>query len=194
MEQKTRVMCMIKGGIRMKLRRLSLVVVLVALSAILLAAPVQAGRSVTPFRFGFQECNVPVDPGYSFTERNSGPVVHLTFDMWGTVTGSDPRVTGYFTLESIGPIVVPNPHNTDVAFWGPGDGTWCLAGPNGSGWKGSSHVHAQNDMAKWPDSFLVRAKGVGYGDYEGLRIEFTVRTLWDMCPYVFEGEIAENSR
>ena len=41
-------------------------------------------------------------------------------------------------------------------------------------------------MAKWPDSFICHAKGVGYGDYKGMSIEFTVRA-WDMCAQVFEG-------
>jgi len=47
-------------------------------------------------------------------------------------------------------------------------------------------------MAKWPDSFIFHAKGVGYGDYKGMSIEFDLRTAdWDMCAYVFEAQITE---
>ena len=68
----------------MKVRKLSLIVVLVLLSTILLVAPVQAGR--TPFTFRGVS-----DGTMRFLVRQSGPVWHVTWILADyPVEGSDP--------------------------------------------------------------------------------------------------------
>ena len=179
----------------MKVRKLSLVVALVALMSSCWRRLCKRGRRGPRSASGSRSAVSPSIQVDSMSIVESGPIWHTAFDMWGTVTGSDPRVSGYFALHSLGPTVIPNPHNIpDVAYWGPGNLTWRLEVTNGSGWEGTGHVHPQNDMEKWPDSFLVRANGLGYGEYEGMRIEWTVRSVWDACAYIFEGEITENIR
>jgi hypothetical protein len=185
----------------MNVRRLSAMLMLVFLALILVAMPAQAARSVTGFTFGFANCPSGgdyaasgADPGYALAIRQTGPILHGTFELYGHVSGSDPRVNGHFYLVSVGPTVVPNAHTIidplSPVFWGPGNGTWRLDDGAGSGWQGGCHVHPWNDVIRWPDSFVVRATGAGYGAYAGMRIEFTVRSVWDLCDYVFEGDIS----
>ncbi|MBN1402549.1 MAG: hypothetical protein JXA74_17040 [Anaerolineae bacterium] len=174
-------------------RRLWLTVVLALLSAVLLAAPVQAGRTATPFVFQMVGCEsgqVGLDCGYYET----GAAQHWDCLLTGPVAGGPEAVTGYLTWRQTGPCIVDHPYSAgDGAWWGPAKAEWKLAVSDGSGWMGHGHTDPWTDPDKWPNSGMEHAKGVGYGDYGGMYIEFTFQLVGGPCDWVFQGEIAEKS-
>ena len=155
----------------MKTRRLSLVLMLVLLTALLVVVPVQAGRTVTQVQFW------PVDdPSWTgeLPYRETGAVGHYVWSLEGPVEGSDPRVEGNLSWTMQGPTVWPNPHPcAPDAYWGPLDGTWRLVTPEG-GWEGTCRVPVWCDPVKWPDSPMT-ARGNGFGAYKNMHIEWTMQ-------------------
>jgi len=175
----------------MKTRRLSLVLMLVLLAALLVVAPVQAGRKVASFTF---HCNGSV----VWSWRDTGSATHFLIVIAGPTVDGDARVTGNLTWNLLATGVWPNPHNANSmpgTVWGPGTGNWRLVTPDGlSGWEGTVGTQPQTDPAKWQDANVWRAKGNGFGVYKNMRIEWAVFPLPDpavVSDWVFEGQITE---
>lgn len=176
----------------MKVRRMSLVVVLVLLSAILLAVPVQAGRNMSQFTFHLTR----IDVDYFIPRENTGAVFLFAWGIAGPVEGSgDNRVNGTFTWDVKSTTILPNSHYDAANYgWGPGTGTWRIASEDGfSGWEGNSIAFALGDLKP---SNPFRARGVGFGKYKNMQIEWTVmlNIPFDPSQFVFSGEISENSK
>ena len=121
----------------MKVRKLSTIIILVLLSAILLAAPVQAGR--TPIPFSFHLTNVGIQ---SYSYRDTAGAEHLEFVLTGTVVSAETALNGgQYTYRGQGTAVFHNPHPIVIPGWGwgPGRATWRVVISKGgelSGWEG----------------------------------------------------------
>jgi hypothetical protein len=147
----------------MKVRRLSLIVVLVVLSAILLAAPVQAGRAVTEF----VAWNTSI--AFEWSTRTTGGVVHGSNSFVEGITSSDPKFQGTLTshYECIGS--EGHPQSTADYPWGPCNGVWRLEVPGSGGWwEGNAKGMPQSDFRV----YCARATGKGYGAFAGMKVEW----------------------
>jgi hypothetical protein len=179
----------------MKARKLSLVLALVVLSAMLLAAPVQAGRTVTPFTFQMTDVVYEL-PKYVMT----GPVGHFIFVAKGTVVSGDPRLDGgQLTITWHGPEVYPNPHPVILGTaWGPVPGKFeiILPGEPLAAWQGSTSWPPWSDPTKWPDTLMARGRGNGVGAYKNMHIEWRTLTPTQIPleSVAFSGEISENDK
>ncbi len=154
----------------MKAHKLSLILALVVLSVMLLAAPVQAGRTVTTF----------VDVPVRFTNsevvnyRWSGTVSHADYITWLTVESDDPRLAGELTWVCHEITVTQNPQYA-LWDWGNAPGTWRLVtsteGGVSSGWEGTVS-HPPNKEG--PEGENLYARGNGFGMYKNMHIEWEI--------------------
>jgi hypothetical protein len=165
-----------KGGITMKVRKLSLIVALVVLGAILLAAPVQAERTVVPYTCEYEEI---LEESYGWYQ--TGGVLHITGLIRGKMSCDTPMLDGGTMVTTIKIAYVPgNPHPDPVGLgWGPVVGKWRMevpttAGQPTSGWQGVIHQHPWSDPDKWPEVMVLWSSGNGFGLYQGMHMEGTV--------------------
>ena len=176
----------------MKMRRLSLVLVLVLLAALLLVVPVQAGRTVTAF------VHVPVHLiGVVFADESwTGPVLHGHYVIKAWVDGG-PKLAGELTWTCQEVSVTPNPHDPN-GFWGTAPGTWKIIisapGQPLSGWEGTvSHPPAKQGHEN------LYARGNGFGMYKNMHIEWAIidgMTLFTDPYYTawMSGQYSENAK
>jgi len=172
----------------MKVHKLFSVVLLVVCSAMLLAAPVQAGRATTPVTFQITDMSI------GYTERMAGPISQRVWLIEGPVASDDGRLVGYLTWNLYVTCVWPNAHNASAPpdlVWGPVSSDWQIVtsapGEPLSGWRGTAHTRPQIDPAKWEGINNYRATGNGFGLYRSLHIEWRL----DPNDMIFVGEISE---
>src|SRR5512139_2277330 len=147
----------------MKVRKLSLVLALVVLSAMLLAAPVQAGRTHISVTFQPTETAAMDFPNCRWT----GPVLHCGWLVDVPTLGNEPEVTGTFSLTMDDALVVyPNAHSSTEPGgpgWGPITGTWQLVTAEGA-WEGRAHMFPMySEVGKFPKSWYMKGSGNGTG-------------------------------
>ena len=183
----------------MKLHKLSSIIILVLLSAILLAAPVQAGRTVIPFTFGWTDIYADF-----LSYRIVGTVEQFSYIFTATIVSEEPRLDGAkLTMYGYCTRQLDSPHPPDPALgggWGPTYGTWSIItsaeGEPASGWQGVSHIPPQGEPARWPDFVLqYRASGNGFGEYKNTRLTYTcfVPPYGDWPTFIYSAELTVDS-
>lgn len=164
----------------MKLRKLSMLCVLVLLATAMVVAPVQAGKTVTPFTFEFDWDTAVITEVRTYT----GVMFHSDWSMTAIMISTEPKVgSGELFMELQGAILPDHPHSLPECLkgagcWGPGPGTFRIVVPPStgqpeSGWEGTVRLNPWADPSKWPNSGLVTFTGNGFGLYKNMHITFT---------------------
>lgn len=163
----------------MKLRRLCSAGLLVVLAAALLAAPVSAGRAVTPVTF---RVTAVLQDLPEFTQ--TGPNTHLGWVFSAEVVEYTLGFNGTMSWEGGGMWKSERP----LPGWGAWNGKFRLENANG-GWEGNIHTPPWTDPVKWPNTYHTRFHGKGYGAYEGTRVELAFMYTEDYLSWTFAGEL-----
>ena len=177
----------------MKTRRLSLVLMLVLLTALLLVAPVQAGRAVTGFTFTIPGADWDWDTIVS-TWRDTGPVDHFVVVIKAKVSSANQKLNGgKLTLTLQDHCVTPNRHDIG-GCWGPAPGKWqIVASAEGgalSGWEGTTSGGPWTDP-RFPRMHILNGSGHGFGVYKNMHIDWTVKLTEIPGDWEFSGQISE---
>jgi hypothetical protein len=170
-----------QGDEAMKTRRTFVLLALVLLAALLLAAPVQAGRKVTEF--------LAASVSWDYTligESTTGGVLHQQIRGVETMRATDPRFEGTLTTDFVC-IGLPGHPQSDPtgASWGTCNYTWRLEATGSSGWQGVAHGYPQTDFRV----LMMKATGQGYGEFSGMKIEWTISADFYQDPYYIRGSI-----
>jgi hypothetical protein len=179
----------------MKLRRITMVCWLVLLVTAVLVVPVSAGKTVTPISFVFNTTIYGECPVWTQT----GNVVHweCSFVLDLKSLGADMRLDGAIFTETIkGASLLQHPQfDFGGAGWGAVEGKWRIVtsapGDTTSGWEGVVSCGPWTDPAKWPNAYIVRYSGTGFGIYKNTRITFSGFSP-PGAPVVWQGEISGN--
>ncbi len=181
----------------MKGYKRSAVVILVLLSVILLAAPVQAAPArwesrVTSFTFRLTDVQFEL-----YRVGQTSPVQGV-YALAGTVVSSEGRVSGKLSCPALGKDASPFAGGVIPATWVPAPTAWRLetsaSGVLRSGWAGTATFYPWTRPARWPGAVMAYYSGEGFGANRGLHIEWSVYhpTQIPAQEYVFSGLITSN--
>ena len=166
----------------MRTRRLSLVLALAFLAALLVVVPVQAGRKVTEFLAytnSWQE-----DP----IERPTGAALHYYNHTSEIIHATDLRIEG--TLTTQWKCSALWEHKLSVpgeVYWGQCNTTWRVEVTDSDGWEGVGHWYPQADFRV----LMMKYTGTGYGQFKGMKVELTMSLDFYQEPYFITGRITE---
>jgi hypothetical protein len=155
----------------MKLRRLSLMCVLVLLVPAILVMPVSAGKPATQFTASVT--NVVLE---NIVIYDTGQASHYDFVLKGDVDCDDDRLDGELVWPMTGITALSNPRTdlTTWTYWGPARGKWSIVtsapGEPLSGWEGTAELTPFTTLFK--ESIKWHAHGNGFGIYKNLHVEW----------------------
>jgi len=179
----------------MKGYKRSAVVILVLLSVILLAAPVQAApvrweSRVTPFSFQLTDVQFEL-----YLVGQASPAQQYAYALAGTVVSSEERVSGKLSCPALGDDASPYASLVIPATWVLAPTEWRLVtsatGVTRSGWEGTATFYPWTEPARWPGAVMAYYSGEGFGANKGLHIEWSIYrpTQLPGTEYVFSGLI-----
>ena len=165
----------------MRTRRLSLVFALMFLAALLVVAPVQAGRTVAEF-MAYTDF-ISDSP----SERTTGIVGHSHNSVVERTHATDPRFEGLLTTDWECIALYDHPGIVEGNPWGPCKINWQVEVTDSDGWEGVGHLYPQSDFRVR----VLKCAGQGYGQFTGMRVEWAISLDFYQEPYYITGRITE---